>query len=176
MEITISSFDHPSVLRATAQLLEQLAAQDTRSAFLQSVGSAQPSSAVRAEPVMACNPVQSEPCGLPSGDQISEVATESVAPVAEPVATAPARKRGRPAKTEVVAIPTEPASPEPVNEAPALVTGDVISVDDVRTALQRYTEKHGMPKAIAKLSGYGAARVSEISEDKRAQFVAECNE
>lgn len=49
------------------------------------------------------------------------------------------------------------------------------TIDDVRAALQRYTASHSMTEGIALLKGYGAGRISELSEEQYPLFVAECD-
>lgn len=50
------------------------------------------------------------------------------------------------------------------------------TMDDIRGALQLYTGKHGMPKAIELLKAYNAGRISEVKPDDYAEFVKDCNE
>lgn len=87
---------------------------------------------------------------------------------AEPVGETPAEVVST-AETEPTPA-TDTASASESSDAPAL------TVDDIRGALQIYTGKHGMPKAIELLKKYNAGRISEVKSDDYADFVKDCNE
>lgn len=135
-------------------------------------------------------------------NSVSESAEGNAAPHAEPSAAPEKPKRTRVKKEEVaVAQPGESdgstdtetstsLQADPNTSAPsadlsteassAPVSADpedkTYTIDDVRAALQLYTGKHGMPKAIDLLKAYKAGRISEVKPEDYASFVKDCNE
>ena len=93
---------------------------------------------------------------------------------------APSKKRGRPKKEKeaapVATVEPEPSTPE-VSEPAQPVAAP--SVDDLRAALQGYTERKDMQAGIDLLREFGCARISELAlqpaEVQRA-FVSYCND
>lgn len=118
---------------------------------------------------VAGNSDQPQPVALSTaGDAASESAGEATAAVT--AAPAAAAKRGRKAKSESApAGADEPAAGEPEKESPAFP-----SLDDARNALQEYSAKHDMARAIDLLKSFGAQRVSELSEGSRQAFIDAC--
>lgn len=73
------------------------------------------------------------------------------------------------ASTNVDAAATGSTSePSPGNDK-------ALTLDDVRAALQRYTEKTSMQHAIVLLKNYGASRISELNAEQYGLFIAECD-
>lgn len=109
-----------------------------------------------------------------------------------PSATAPAQtpegtekpKRGRPRKVKpenAAPATTEPlpqgennvgavSAPAPVAAAPTPVP----SIDDAIGALDKVLSKHGMQAAEGILKDFGAARLRDLPEGKRADFITAC--
>lgn len=112
------------------------------------------------------------------GSAVSEPVEATASPAA-PV------KRGRKPKAE----PTDDTSPSesapPVQEeaaAPSTPDADKVpaasstsaSLDDVRAALQKYTQGKGVPAGIELLKEFGAARISELKEESYGAFIGRC--
>lgn len=100
---------------------------------------------------------------------------------AAPVAEAP--KRGRPRKTEQPQAPKEDAAeplgkPEVSGSAPSTDSSTPattsLTLDDVRSALQKFTQKHSIEAGIELLKKFGAQRVSELPAEKYGEFVGVC--
>lgn len=125
---------------------------------------------------------------LPADSRVDDAGVLHVAPSEEgPKAQ---RRRGRPKKTETqeaaaLAPAAEPvvgdASADAVFDAPPPVasvsTAGPATKDEVRTALQDYVAKHGMPEGRAltqKVCGEGVLSLSQIPEDKYAAMVEAC--
>lgn len=100
-----------------------------------------------------------------------------------------AKRRGRP-KKEVAAEPEVPTqapsgaavdaapSPEPPSQPAAAGEAKVLTVDELRAGLQKFTVKHGMVKGKELLDSFGCARVTELAEkgaEVHAQFMAKCD-
>lgn len=92
------------------------------------------------------------------------------------------RKPGRKPKQEVAAEPG--GKPEYSTSAPTTASSETattsapaapsLSLDDIRAALQKYTQKHSIEAGIELLKKFGAQRVSELPAEKYAEFVGEC--
>lgn len=65
---------------------------------------------------------------------------------------------------------------EPAGESTAAVAAPTtLTIDDVRTALQGFTAKNGVPVGITLLKEFGAQRISELKRDQFAAFIEKCN-
>lgn len=116
-----------------------------------------------------------------SGVSRGEAAAAASTPAAE-------KRRGRPAKVKPepapvpepvrIQVPARPSvpepepTPEPVAAAP--VADKVLTMDDVRTALESFIAKHGLPDGKALLKAYNAGRISELAAEDYAEFVRDC--
>lgn len=80
-------------------------------------------------------------------------------------------------KPEVISAPTTDSSVTATISAPPQVsqaTTGSLTLDDVRSALQKYTQKHSIEAGIELLKKFGAQRVSELAADRYAEFVGGC--
>jgi len=99
------------------------------------------------------------------------------------------KKPGRPKKEEVAAATTgEPApSTAPVSVRPSSETSTAsspsaaadkpattLTLDDVRTKLQAFTQVKGIEAGIELLKTFEAGRISELPAAKYSEFVAQC--
>lgn len=68
-------------------------------------------------------------------------------------------------------------SAQSANAAPSNTSASdkPLTLDDVRAALQRYTEKTSMQHAIVLLKNYGASRISELNAEQYGLFITECD-
>lgn len=92
-----------------------------------------------------------------------------------PLVTTPAKKRGRPRKEAAATAEPEPTEPKASTPAQPVAAP---SVDELRAALQGYTEKHGMQNGIDLLKEFGAARISELvalGTVTQVAFMSHCN-
>mgnify|MGYP003350066597 CR=1 FL=1 len=67
--------------------------------------------------------------------------------------------------------------------APAVIAVDSVvdntvpaTLDDVRAALQAFVGQNGMPAGLELLKEFDCARISELSADQYAAFMARCAE
>jgi hypothetical protein len=70
-----------------------------------------------------------------------------------------------------VEIHVEDAAPEK-NEF-AVVEEKLLSLEEVRDALGKFSAEHGMTKARELLTKFGAQRISDVKEGDRAAFIKE---
>lgn len=140
---------------------------------------------------------------LVSSPMISKTGGSSVSGgEAAVAASAPAveKRRGRPAKVkeevaepaapqEIKIVRPEPApapEPEPAPEPVAVAEPEPefdfdqvdeqpeLTLDDVRVALQKFAEKHGLPDGKALLHSFKASRISELAATDYAAFIKAC--
>lgn len=95
--------------------------------------------------------------------------SQPAAPAAEP------KRRGRPAK----AVETPPAA-TPAPAAPAAPASGAKTVDDVRAAMMRVTEKHAGDKGLSLVTEivqkYGkATRISDVKPEDYAAVIEACD-
>lgn len=88
-------------------------------------------------------------------------------------------KTPRRTKKKAVAAKAKP-DPEPQAEATEPEAEDTKpekppTVDDAREAAMRLRDAKGMPGVLDTLRRFGAGKVSEVPEDKRAEFIAACD-
>ena len=168
MQITFDT-TNPSDLRLLERFLNTLESAPTQPEVVQNTGTA--ASAV----------------SLPFGAEGSGVS----APVVEQsTPAAPEKKRGRPAKEKAEPVvevsvvdkavdePAIEAASEPAAEVS--IVNDIVenttpaTLDDVRAALQGFVGKNGMPAGLELLKEFECARISELSTDQYAAFLARC--
>jgi len=159
MQITFDT-TNPSDLRLLERFLNTLESAPTQPEVVQNTGTA--ASAV----------------SLPFGAEGSGVSAPAVG---QSTPAAPEKKRGRPAKEKAEAVVDEPAveaASEPVVEV--IAVDNVVenttpaTLDDVRAALQGFVGKNGMPAGLELLKEFECARISELSTDQYAAFMARC--
>jgi len=121
-----------------------------------------------AKPVVAGNTEQSAPLSLSNGGEQTESKTSEAPSVSntDTASDAPVKQKRAKKEKEV----ESPVAPEPAKESGAKTP----TIDDVRAALQGFTERHDMAKGIAKLKEFGAQRISELAEGSYVNFIAEC--
>jgi hypothetical protein len=112
-----------------------------------------------------------EPLGAnPGGDDAVGGATAESASAVAPADVKP--KRGR------KAAPVE-AEPEPDPATPGadhVPESTHYTIDDIRSALGGYTERHDLNAGIALLKQFDATRVSAVKEADYARFIEACNQ
>lgn len=165
MQITFDT-SNPSDLKILERLLNTIDAAPTQPEVVENTGTV--ASAV------------SSPRGS-EGNGVSAPVAEQSAPAA------PEKKRGRPAKEKVEAV-AETVVGEHVVESASEPVAEVIAVesvadnavpatlDDVRAALQAFVGQNGMPAGLELLKEFDCARISELSADQYAAFMARCAE
>jgi hypothetical protein len=136
---------------------------------------------VDAKPGVASNSVQSEP--LPpflKGDLAVGTVSEANDIPQDDVASGASVKEKKPRKAKDV-----PVVPEVLNAdeelvdfvtAPKSQAAEKLTLDEIRTALQAYTQRHDLSAGIAKLSSFGVKRISELQESQYVEFVEACKE
>lgn len=72
-----------------------------------------------------------------------------------------------------VSAPTETKTVEPVRPIMEPAPKE-ITVEELRTALNKVSTKHGMQTSIKILKDYGANRISELPKEKHAAFIDAC--
>ncbi len=102
----------------------------------------------------------------------SEVKPE---PSAETPAEEPKKKAPRKSKIEKIQETLEPKPEDALEPSPAPASDAAPTLDDVRAALQRVMDKHGMPGATAFINEQGYKRVPEIPVDKFVDFISAAN-
>lgn len=161
MEIKITGTESPAILRMTAAFIAQLA--ELREEDFSGVG--YPGSPGNrdckngasslalfegvVETAVAGAEAQVEAPAIVISAEVSEQA--------EAVAARFAKAAKTPAKAEQIPAATKAAS-----------------LDDVRAALHTYSTKTSMAGAIELLKKHGAQRISDLTEDNRAAFIADC--
>ena len=76
--------------------------------------------------------------------------------------------------------PEDKSAPTDVSEdtqssAPAAESSTVLTLDDVRAALQGFTAANGVPAGIELLKEFGATRISELKAEQFAAFMGKCS-
>lgn len=116
--------------------------------------------------------------------QVSDVdKIVGVAPAITPAVTDAAAAGAKPRRTRKAAEPAQEPAATPavaqqtVADAPAAVVTGTATKDDVRAAVNAVIESSpsGMTDAIGVLKKHGAAKMSDLSEDKYAAVIADCN-
>lgn len=99
---------------------------------------------------------------------------EEVAPAPEVKSGQEWAAAGKSASTQEASAPEEPT---PSTSAPA-ETADTkpLTLDEVRSALQQFTAKHGVPAGIELLKEFNSGRISELDAGNYAEFVERCAE
>ncbi|VWC95623.1 hypothetical protein BLA39750_02201 [Burkholderia lata] len=141
-------------------------------------------------------PVPRSPAGDPAGTEAGAEAAATAGDAPASTVTADEKqKRTRRTKAEMEAARASgqikpEATGNGVSDAtaavqagalPSTITGEPgkespsNTIDDVRAALQRYTEKHSMQHGITLLKNYGANRISELDAAQYGLFIAECD-
>lgn len=170
---------NPNEIRFVAEMLTRLAnraANDNTTNAQPEVASNTGSTVSGSSPTIGVFPP--EDSGV-SGD---EAATAASTPAVE-------KRRGRPAKVKLdptpepdpirIQVPARPSvpepepTPEPVAAVP--VADKALTMDDVRTALESFIAKHGLPDGKALLKTYNAGRISELAVEAYAEFIQACS-
>jgi hypothetical protein len=144
---------------------------------------------VAAETIAIYTPKQAIP--TPAAEPIYDASPSEVDPVSATPAVEEPKRRGRPRKdqaptsTEPVSQPeaaetkadevTSTVAEKPADPAPVQEPAKVVTLDDVRAALQRVNETKGLETAKALLAKVGAKRISEVAEEKYTEFKALCD-
>lgn len=110
-----------------------------------------------------------------------EIAATAVIVEAAPAPTKPKAKRAPKVKVEAVAVEPEPDPyPETAAEKAAIVPvpapAAAPSLESVCAALQKFVNAHSLPAAMQIVKVFEVAKMKDLPEDKRADFLAALDE
>lgn len=102
-----------------------------------------------------------------------DVSVTGAAEKATEAAPAP-EKKSRKKKEEIPSpepVATQPVETEAVVEEAATVSPSSYTIDDVRAALQAFTQERSIEEGLALLKSFKAGRISELTESDYASFI-----
>jgi hypothetical protein len=154
MEIRIQGHESPTVLRMTAAFLMDLAALNEQ---VPSPGLVTP-----AAQATVADKKRSQPTA-PKGGVEAAVAGVKASKVEAPAVVTPL-------------VFDDELSEEAAarSAAAAAASSNPGTLEDARKALQSYSQKTSMDDAIQLLKKFGAQRISDLNDENRANFIAEC--